>query len=405
MFAAVLSALSYVVPFLFVLLLVITVHEFGHFLMAKAFGVAIERFSIGFGRAIVSWRDRSGVEWRIGWIPIGGYVMFAGDENAASVPDQNDLEEMRRRIVAHEGPAAVRKYLPFKPLWQRAMVAAAGPAANFLLAIVIFAVLLMTFGEMTLRARVGAVLPGSPAAAAGFQAGDLVTRADGRAIDDFEELHEIVMLRTGVPMHFIVHRGAADVAINATPKRTMVVDPMGGHDAEGLLGIAPSTSPADVVQRRYGPLTAIGAGAARTWDMLSTTVYYLGRMTQGQESGQQITGVIGIAQVSHFAAVEGARGEHGLAEQTLGIAVSLLSLAAVVSVSIGFANLLPIPVLDGGHLLFYAYEWIARRPVAAAVQAASYRVGLVLLFGLLLFTTTNDLQRINVFRFLGGLFS
>src|SRR5271156_3158952 len=161
MFAAVQSALSYVLPFLFVLLLVITVHEFGHFLMARAFGVAIDRFSIGFGRALLSWRDRAGIEWRIGWIPVGGYVMFAGDENAASVPDQNDLEDMRRRIVAHEGPAAVRKYLPFKPLWQRALVAAAGPAANFLLSIAIFAVLFMAFGQLTLRPRVGAVLAGS----------------------------------------------------------------------------------------------------------------------------------------------------------------------------------------------------------------------------------------------------
>jgi regulator of sigma E protease len=405
MFAAVQSALSYVVPLLFVLLLVITVHELGHFLMAKAFGVAIERFSIGFGRAILSWRDRSGVEWRIGWIPIGGYVMFAGDENAASVPDQNDLEEMRRRIVAHEGPGAVSKYLPFKPLWQRAMVAAAGPAANFVLSIAIFAVLLMTFGETTLRPRIGEVLANSPAAAAGFRAGDLITRADDRAIDSFEQLHQIVALRTGVAMHFTVHRGTADLVLSATPRRTLVDNPMGGHDAQGQLGLKPSTAPGDIVQRRYDPISAVGAGAGRTWDMLSTTVYYLSRMVQGQESGKQITGVIGIAQVSHYAAQEGAEGEKGLGAQVLGSLVTLLSLAAVVSVSIGFANLLPIPVLDGGHLLFYAYEWIARRPVAASVQAVSYRVGLALLLGLMLFATTNDLQRINVFRFLGGLFS
>ncbi len=405
MFAVAQTALSYVAPFLFVLLLVITVHEFGHFLMARAFGVAIDRFSIGFGRALMSWRDRAGIEWRIGWIPLGGYVMFAGDENAASVPDSNDLDEMRRRIVAHEGPAAVQKYLPFKPLWQRAMVAAAGPAANFVLSIAIFAVLLMSFGETTLRARVGAVMPGSPAAAAGFQAGDLVTRADGRTIDSFEQLQRMVALRTGVPMVFTVHRGAADLVLNATPRRAVVEDPMGGHNAQGLLGFTSSTAPGDVVQRRYGPIAAVGAGAARTWDMLSTTVYYLGRMAQGQESGKQITGVIGIAQVSHFAAEEGARGAQGFAAQALGSMVTLLSLAAMVSVSIGFANLLPIPVLDGGHLLFYAYEAVARRPVAASVQAVSYRVGLALLLGLMLFATTNDLQRINVFRFLGGLFS
>jgi regulator of sigma E protease len=213
------------------------------------------------------------------------------------------------------------------------------------------------------------------------------------------------MMRTGVPMQFTVHRASADLVLSATPKSTNVDNPMGGQDAEGLLGLAPSTAPSDIVHHRYGPIGAVGAGAARTWDMLSTTVYYLGRMAQGQESGKQITGVIGIAQVSHFAAVEGARGAQGLGPQLLGSLVTLLNLAAIVSVSIGFANLLPIPVLDGGHLVFYAYEWIARRPVAASVQAVSYRVGLALLLGLMLFATTNDLQRINVFRFLGGLFS
>jgi regulator of sigma E protease len=405
MFAPVLTVLSYVAPFLFVLLLVITVHEFGHFIVARAFGVAIERFSIGFGRALVSWRDRSGIEWRIGWIPVGGYVMFAGDENAASVPDANDLDELRRAIVAREGPAAVRKYLPFKPLWQRAAVAAAGPAANFLLSIVLFALLLMTVGETTLRAHVGSVLPGSPAAAAGFQAGDVVTRADDQAIVSFEQLHEIVALRSGVAMHFTVRRGAGDVVLSATPRRTSVDNPVGGHDVEGQLGLAPSLNAADIVLRRYDPISAVGAGAARTWDVLSTTFYYLGRLAQGQESARQLTGVIGIAQVSHLAAVEGARGGQGLGGQAIGVLVTLLSLAAVVSVSIGFANLLPIPVLDGGHLLFYAYEAIARRPVAGAVQAVSYRVGLALLIGLMLFATTNDLQRINVFHFLGGLFS
>jgi regulator of sigma E protease len=405
MFAVLLTVLSYVVPFLFVLMLVITVHELGHFWVARAFGVAIERFSIGFGRALVSWRDRAGIEWRIGWIPVGGYVMFAGDENAASIPDQNDLEAMRRAIVAHEGPGAVQKYLPFKPLWQRAAVAAAGPAANFILSTVLFAALLMSFGGLSHRAHIGAVQPGSAAAAAGFQPGDLVTRADNRAVVSFEQLHEIVSLRSGVTMHFTVHRGSTDVVLAATPRRTTVDDPVGGHDVEGQLGLAPSLDPADVVHHRYDPISAIGAGAAQTWDVLGTTVYYLGRLLRGQESGRQLTGVLGIAQVSHFAAVEGARGAQGFGQQLFGSIVTLLSLSAVVSVSIGFANLLPIPVLDGGHLLFYAYEAIARRPVAARVQAVGYRVGLALLIGLMLFATTNDLQRINVFQFLGGLFS
>jgi regulator of sigma E protease len=401
MVALVQTALSYVLPFLFVLLLVITVHEFGHFTAARLFGVAIERFSIGFGRALLSRRDKTGVEWRIGWIPVGGYVMVAGDENVASVPEQQDLTVMRREILAREGPGAERKYLPFKPIWQRAIVAVAGPAANFLLAITIFSILFMTFGEETLRPRIGMVGAGSPAAAAGFQPGDLITRADGRSIDSFEQLHRIVALRAGVPMTFTIQRGGRSVELHATPARVTLKE----NDSEGQLGIGSSLDPSDIVHHRYDPISAIGAGAARTWDVVATTVYYLGRLAEGQESPRQLTSFIGIAQVSHMAVVEGARGEHGLGAKLVGSIVTLFGLAAFVSVSIGFANLLPIPILDGGHLLFYAYEAIARRPLSANVQAVSYRVGLALLIGLMLFATTNDLQRIHIFRFLGGPFS
>jgi regulator of sigma E protease len=396
MVALVQTALSYIAPFLFVLLLVITVHEFGHFFAARLFGVAIERFSIGFGRALLSRRDKSGVEWRIGWVPIGGYVMFAGDENVASIPDQHDLAALRSEIVAREGPGAERKYLPFKPIWQRAIVAAAGPAANFLLAISIFSVLFMTIGEETVRPKVGDVVAGTPAAAAGFQPGDVITSAAGRTVTDFGQLHRIVALRAGAEMTFTVERGGRLVELRATPAR---------KEDGGELGIRSTQDPADYVRVRYGPVAAIGAGVRQTWDIISTTVEYLGRLVQGQESPKQLTSFIGIAQVSHMAVVDGARYEHGLKDQLVGVLVTVSSLVAFISVSIGFANLLPIPVLDGGHLLFYAYEAIARRPLSAGVQAVSYRVGLALLIGLMLFATTNDLQRIHVFRFLGGPFS
>jgi regulator of sigma E protease len=399
------GALTWILPFLFVLTIVITVHELGHFLVARACGVAIERFSIGFGRALLKWRDRSGVEWRIGWIPLGGYVMFAGDENAASVPDSRDLAEMRREIIAREGPAGLPKYLYFKPLWQRAAVAAAGPMANFLLSIVLLSIFLMAIGETTHRARIAGVAPDSAAATAGFQVGDLVTRADDRPVVSFEQLHEIVALRAEVPMRFTVQRGGRDVVIAVTPRRVKVEDPISGSMSVGQLGLAPSLDPHDAVRMRYDPISAVGGGVARTWDMISTTVYSIGRLVRGQESPRQLTGVLGIARISHFAAAEGARGEPNLIDKILGSAVTLLSLVAVISVNIGFVNLLPIPVLDGGHLLFYAYEAVARRPVAAAVQAASYRLGLALLLGLMLFAITNDLQRSGVLHFLGGPFS
>lgn len=399
------GALSWILPFLFVLTIVVTVHEFGHFLAAKACGVAIDSFSLGFGKAIVSWRDRAGVEWRIGWIPLGGYVRFSGDENAASVPDSNDLAELRSEIVAREGPAAVRRYFHFKPLWQRAIVVVAGPMANFVLSIFLFALVSMIVGETLVPARIDLIQPGSPAAAAGFQRGDLVTQAGNRKIESFQDLREVVLVRAGVPIRFTVQRGGQTLQLTVTPAQGMVADGLGGRQPGGMIGVGPPTAITDVVHRTYGPIESVERGVYMTWDVLDTTVYYLGRVVRGQVSADQLSGPLGIAQASHALAKVGAEGEQGVANQVLGSAWALLGMVAVYSVGIGFLNLLPIPMLDGGHLLFYAYEAVARRPVGAAVQAVSYRVGLALLVGLMLFASTNDLHRGGVFHFLDGLFS
>jgi regulator of sigma E protease len=407
MLAFALTALTWILPFLFVLTLIVTVHEFGHFLAARACGVAIDRFSIGFGRALLRWRDRSGVEWRIGWLPLGGYVKFAGDDNAASVPDTDDLSALRREIIAREGPLAVRRYYQFKPVWQRAVIAAAGPAANFLLSTLVFAAFLMVLGQPILPARVAKVLPGAPAAVAGFRPGDVIVRAAGRPIRTFGEVVQIVTLRAGTPVRFTVQRGSALVQLTATPRPVQVADGMGGKVAAGQIGVEVERPPLSkvVVRHYYNPVEAIAGGAAQSWNVLDTNLFYMGRMLRGQVSADQLGGTIGIAQISHAVAQSGAEGAHGLAEQLLGSTVNLFGLVAALSVMIGFVNLLPIPVLDGGHLLFYAYESIARRPVAAAVQAAGLRVGLAIMLGLLLFTTANDLHRSGLFRFLGGPFS
>jgi len=405
MIHAVQTALTYIIPFLFVLTLVVTVHELGHFLTAKWCGVAIDRFSIGFGRAIAHWRDRSGVEWRIGWLPLGGYVRFSGDDNAASVPDSGDLEAMRSEIQRREGPAAVARYFHFKPLWQRALVVAAGPLANFVLAVVLFAVLLMTVGERVVPARVDEVQAGTPAAAAGFRPGDVVTSAAGRRVDSFFDMQQIVMLRAGTPITFVVERGGRELELVATPQRRTIIDPAGNEQKVGLLGLAARNDARDLRVRRYGPIEAVQGGVLRTWKVLETTVSYLGRVVTGRESADQLGGPLRIAQVSGQIANAGAEGGVDLGQRVLGGLVALLGLAAVLSVGIGFMNLLPVPVLDGGHLLFYGYEAVARRPLAASVQAVGYRVGLALLFGLMLFATWNDLQQLRVFKFIGGLLS
>jgi regulator of sigma E protease len=395
-----LSALAFVV----VVGVVVTVHELGHFLAARALGTAVERFSIGFGAAIASWRDRAGIEWRIGSLPLGGYVKFAGDDNAASAPDAEHLEELRREIIAREGPQALTRYFHFKPLWQRAIIVAAGPIANFVLTIGIFAALLWAFGEPIAPARVDVVQPGSPAASAGFQPGDLVVSADGRPIEGFDDLRMLVLLHSGTPIHFVVMRAGHETPITATPVRGLVRDQFGHVQHLGTLGIGgPKAN--EVHVRRYGPLEAVGAGAERAWDRISTTVEYLGRMLRGQETAEQLSGPLGMAQLSGDIAKKTAQVSPDVPTLIANVALAALELVANISVGIGFLNLLPVPVLDGGHLLFYAFEAIARRPLTARVQAAGYRLGLALVLGLMLFATWNDLQRLHVFKIFGALFS
>ncbi|MFO0020630.1 MAG: RIP metalloprotease RseP [Alphaproteobacteria bacterium] len=388
-------------PFILVLSLVVTIHELGHFLAARACGVAVERFSIGFGRALFSRRDRSGVEWRVGWIPLGGYVMFAGDPNVASVPDAAGLQAMKAEILARSGPEALARHYHFKPVWQRALVTAAGPAANFLLAIVLFAALFMAFGERTLSPRIGMVEPGGVAEAAGFRKGDLVVEAAGRRIGSFQDLVEVVQVRGGASTDFVVNRDGREIRLTATPEwRRIATEP--GAPRVGRIGLGPTE---EVVRQTFGPLEAVAKGVDRTWRVLTTSVYALGRMITGQMSAEQLNGPLGIAQMSGQIAKAGAEAAPDLGRKVLYAGANLISLAAVLSVGIGFMNLLPIPVLDGGHLLFYAYEAVARRPLAASVQAAGYRVGLALVLALMLFATWNDLQRLQVFQFFGGLFS
>ena len=397
---------SWILPFLFVLTLVVTIHELGHFWAARAFGTVIESFSIGFGKAIFKWRDRQGVEWRIGWLPLGGYVRFAGDDNAAStVPDQNDLAEMEAKILAHNDPSAVQKFYHFKPVWQRAIIAAAGPFANFVLAILLFAVLAGAFGETRATPRVSAVQPGSVAEQAGFLPGDIIRKADDREIKDWRDVGAYASMRANVPVTFLIARGERELELTATPRQVEIVDPTGAKQKIGRLGLEGRPTAGDITRVRYGPIEAVGYGFRQTWHVLDTTLFYLGRIVTGQVPADQIGGVIGIAKASDTVAKMGAEGAPTPALGLLGSFVALLSLSAVLSISIGFLNLLPIPVLDGGHLLFYAYEAVARRPLAASVQAVGYRLGLALLLGFMLFAVWNDLQRYNVFNFLGGLFS
>lgn len=397
------QALLYIVPFLLVLTFIVTVHELGHFLVARAFGVKIDRFSIGFGKALLSRVDRRGVEWRLAWIPLGGYVKFAGDLDASSVPDRAGLDELKSRIVAERGPGAERDYFHFKPVWQRALIVFAGPAANFLLAVALLTVLFSVVGERIVAPRVAQVVPGSPAAEAGFQPRDLITAVNGRPVRGGDEVTRMVILSAGDPLTFTVDRGGRTVSLVATPERRVEDDAIAGRVRIARIGLNMYPLPQDYSFRRLNPVEAAGKGVDTIGAVIGSTFRYLGRIFVGKESGDLLNGPLGIAKAAGGVTQEAVSVEASAPLVAAYLALTLVQFAAIVSVGMGIVNLLPIPVLDGGHLMFYGYEAVARRPVPARVQELGYRVGLALLAGLMLFATWNDLQKLSLFKFLGGL--
>ncbi|WGM38777.1 M50 family metallopeptidase [Caulobacter sp. NIBR1757] len=399
-----LFTLTAVLALLFVLSIVVVVHELGHFWAARLFDTAIDRFSVGFGKPILHWRDKQGVQWQIAQIPLGGYVRFAGDDNAASVPDQDDLESLRQDVATTEGEAALKRYFHFKPLWQRAIIVAAGPVSNFILAIVLFAALAVSFGVISVEAKVAIRNPAGPGAVAGIRDGDVIRRMNGTTIANFNDLVNFTRTHVGEPVRVEVLRDGAPVILTAEPTLEQMNDKVSGHIKVGSLGLQ-THKDARVERLRLNPVEAVAYGGQTTWMVLSTTVTYLGRVITGKLPADQIGSLLGIGNTAGKVAQAGAEGAPNAAWGLLGSVVSLLGLAAFLSVSVGFMNLLPLPVLDGGHLVFYAYEAVARRPLPARIQAVSYRLGLALLVGFMLFATWNDLQRLRVFNFLGGLFS
>ena len=397
------QALLYIVPFLLVLTFIVTIHELGHFLVARAFGVKVDRFSIGFGKTIVARTDKHGTEWRLAWLPLGGYVKFSGDLDASSVPDQAGLAELRQRVIAEKGAGAERDYFHFKPIWQRALIVAAGPAANFLLAMVLFTVLFSVVGEQVLAPRVAQVEPGTPAAAAGFQPNDLIKAIDGRPVADTSDVTRTVIMSAGDPLRFTVDRSGRETVLIATPERRLEDDQIAGRVRIARIGLMMDRRIEDFSFRRLNPVEAAGKGVETIGSTVSTTGTYIGRIFTGKESGDLLNGPLGIAKAAGGVTQQAVAANPDPGYMAANLALTFLQFAAIVSIGIGIVNLLPIPVLDGGHLLFYAYEAVARRPVPARVQEVGYRVGLALLAGLMLFATWNDLQKLSLFKFLGGL--
>jgi regulator of sigma E protease len=362
------TVLGYLLPFLFVLTVVVFVHELGHFLVARWCGVAVKTFSIGFGPEIVGFNDRHGTRWKLSWIPLGGYVKFIDDENAASA-GQKSLEQLSPEERAHSFQG--------KPLHQRAAIVAAGPIANFILAILIFTLIFGLFGERITAAKVDIVSPGSAAERAGFLPGDKVVSIDGQVIESFSEMQRIVGMSPDQPLHFVVERDGKTVEITATPERKEITDNFGNVIRLGLLGIQRSASPDDWTLKRHDPVTAFVMALKECYFVVSRSLGYLFDVVTGREAADQLGGPIRIAQVSGQVATAGF--------------VALLNLAAIISVSIGLLNLFPIPMLDGGHLLFYSIEAIRGRPLSESTQEIGFRIGLAFVLMLMIFATWNDL--------------
>jgi regulator of sigma E protease len=366
------SAGYIILGFLFVLSLVVFFHELGHFLIGRWCGVKVDTFSLGFGPELFGFDDRHGTRWRVAAFPLGGYVRFHGDANGASMTDAD--------LVAAMPQAERAVSFIAQNVWKRAAIVAAGPLANFLLAIVIFTGIFYVNGRAILLPMVDGVTAGSAAEAAGFQLGDLIVSIDGTKVDSFEDMQRIVQTASDTRLVFSVDRGGKLVELVATPRRRDVATPF-GTTRVGVLGVQSKSKPENWHVQNYGFVGSVKLAGSETWYVVERTGGYLKGLVAGQESTDQLSGPIRIAEMS------GAMAKLGPSY--------LLNLAAILSISVGLLNLFPIPLLDGGHLLYYAVEAVRGKAMTDKVQQFGFKIGLTLVTSLMVFATYNDILRLT----------
>jgi len=366
------SLAGYILPFLFVLSLVVFFHELGHFLIGRWCGVKVETFSLGFGPELCGFSDRHGTRWRLAALPLGGYVRFFGELDGASAADNPTPRAMtpQEREVSFSA----------QKVWKRAAIVAAGPLANFLLAIAIFSGIFYLHGRSILLPIVDSVATDSAAEAAGFQPGDLIVSIDGTKIESFEEMQRIVQGASDTQLVVAVDRAGKSVELVATPKRKDVVTPF-GTTRVGVLGVQSKAKAENWHVQHYGLITSIRLAGSETWFVIARTGSYLKGLASGQESADQLSGPIRIAEVS---------GEMA----KLGVS-ALLNLAAILSISVGMLNLLPVPLLDGGHLFYYAVEAMRGKAMNERAQQFGFKIGIMLVTSLMIFATYNDILRLT----------
>lgn len=358
-----------IVPFLFVLTVVVFVHEMGHYLVGRWCGIGVKAFSIGFGPELFGFNDRHGTRWRLSAIPLGGYVKFVGDMAVTSEPDKEEMDrlsEEEKRVAFHT-----------QPVWKRALTVFAGPFFNFLLTIAVFAVMFAVFGRFVSEPTVAEVRPDSPAAAAGFMPGDRFVSVDGTTVETFGDVQRIVSGRAGDPLTFVVERNGTEVTLTATPEVTEQQDALGNTIRIGVIGVVNNEEMGQPRLVEYGPVEALGQAVVETGHVIVRTGQFLKRFVAGREDRCQLGGPVKIADMAGKAAQMGFEW--------------LVQLVALLSVGIGILNLLPIPPLDGGHLVFYGIEAIIRRPVPEPVMDVVYRAGLLLVLVFMGFVFWNDL--------------
>ena len=365
-----------IVGFLAMIGPLVIVHELGHYLVGRLFGVKVDSFSIGMGREVTGWTDRRGTRWKISALPIGGYVKFAGDMGPASQPDPEWAAL----------PAEVRAAtLAGRPVWQRFLVVAAGPVTNFVAAIAIFAVYFAVAGVPQTPTLISGVIRGSAAERAGILPGDRIVAVAGRSVAKFEDIVEVIVIRPRRHLTVDVERGGRRIALQATTQGVWQEDGAGNRVMVGQLGVTPGVE----VVTRPGAIAILTASVDRTWGSLRSMVDVIGQIVGGSRSARELGGPLKIAQYSGEAASFGW--------------LSFIQLMALVSINLGFINLLPIPLLDGGHLFFYLMEGLRRRPLPDRTQEWAFRSGLALLVGFMLFATVNDLASFGLWRKLAGL--
>ncbi len=356
----------------FLLLLgpLVTLHELGHYLVGRWFGVKADVFSVGFGKELTGYTDKRGTRWRLSALPLGGYVQFAGDMSPASQPSDEYLALP---------PAERAKCFQARPLWQKALIVAAGPITNLLIAVLIFAGFAMAFGRPVVPPVIRDFSENSPAQAAGLEAGDRILAVDGVAVDDFDEVRQFVMPYPGRTISLTYQRDGAEATTAVTIGSVEMVDRFGNHSRLGIVGIY--SVEGEMVP--VGPIDAIGFGFSQSWSAVKLMVTGIGQIISGERSVEELGGPIKIAQFSG---------------QQLSLGwLAFVNFAALISLNLAFINLLPIPVLDGGHLAFYAAEAVRRKPASPRSQEWAFRTGMALVLGLMLFVTIIDIASLPIF--------